>query len=118
MKTILTSVIVITLLGASAATAQPGHNADGRGHKAGRGNAGNNNGRHVGWGRERGMQHRWNRGERMGYNDWQTAQTVDYRQYRLRPPPRGYEWRRQNDQFILVAVTTGLITSIILSAGR
>jgi Ni/Co efflux regulator RcnB len=36
----------------------------------------------------------------------------------LRQPPRGYEWRRNNDRFILVAVTTGLIMSVILSSGR
>jgi Ni/Co efflux regulator RcnB len=114
MKTTITGVIVLALLSSSAAIAQPDHHGNRHGHKAGR----DNYGRHVGWGRERGMQHRWNRGERMGYNDWRGAQTVDYRQYRLRQPPRGYEWRRQNDQFILGAVATGLIVSIIASSGR
>jgi Ni/Co efflux regulator RcnB len=114
MKNLLTGVIVIALLGSSAAAAQPGHNANGPGRKA----ENSNMGRHAGWGRERGNQHRWNRGERMGYKDWQRAKAIDYRQYRLRQPPRGYEWRRQNDQFILVAVATGLIASIIASTGR
>ena len=54
----------------------------------------------------------------MGYNDWNNAERVDYRRYHLRQPPRGYEWRRQNDQFVLGAITTGVIASIILNSGR
>jgi Ni/Co efflux regulator RcnB len=76
------------------------------------------NGRHRGWGRERGRKHLWSRGEQMGYNDWNTAQRVDYRRYHLRQPPRGYEWRRSNDRFVLVAVVSGVILSVILFGGR
>ena len=54
----------------------------------------------------------------MGYNDWNSAPRVDYRQYHLRQPPRGYEWRRHNDQFVLGAIAGGLISSIIMSSGR
>ena len=73
------------------------------------------NGRHAGWGQDRGRDYRWNRGERMGYNDWNSAPRVDYRVYHLQPPPYGYEWRRHNDQFILGAVTGGLIAAIVMS---
>jgi len=38
-----------------------------------------------------------------GYNDWNGAQRVDYRQHNLRAPPRGYEWRESNGQYILAA---------------
>jgi Ni/Co efflux regulator RcnB len=78
----------------------------------------NDRGRHHGWGQDRGNHYGWGRGQRMGYNDWNNARRVDYRRYHLRQPPRGYEWRRNDDRFILAAVGTGLILSVILSSGR
>ena len=51
----------------------------------------------------------------MGYNDWNGARPVDYRQHRLRRPPRGYEWRESNGRYVMVAIATGLIASIILN---
>jgi Ni/Co efflux regulator RcnB len=74
------------------------------------------NNQHAGWAHDRGNQHRWKRGERMGYNDWRSAPVVNYRTYRLRQPPRGYEWRRHGNQFILVAAATGLIASIVAAS--
>jgi len=39
---------------------------------------------------------------------------VDYRAYHLRAPPRGYRWvRTEDNNYALVALTTGLIASII-----
>ena len=114
MKSTISGAIVFALLAGTAASAQPaGH---GNRHSA-NGNH-SDRGLHRGWVKDRGSKHRWNRGERMGYNDWNSAPRVEYRRYRLRAPPRGYEWRRKNDQFILVAVATGLIASIILHSGR
>ncbi len=73
-------------------------------------------GDHGGWGRDYGeQQHHWRRGQRMGYNDWRSAHAVDYRERHLRRPPNGYEWRESNGQYVLAAVATGLIASIILS---
>lgn len=142
MKLITSGAIVIALLSSSVAMAKPDHGNQSSGHQSSthqsnwhqsngnhsNGNQANgryarnyaksNNGRHLGWAKDRGNQHRWSRGQRMGYNDWRNAPRVDYRQYRLRQPPRGYEWRQQNNQFILVAAATGLIASIILSSGR
>jgi len=71
-----------------------------------------------GWGQDQGSGHQWNRGERMGQNDWNGAQRVDYRRHHLRRPPNGYEWRQSNGQYVLAAVATGLIASIVLGAGR
>jgi Ni/Co efflux regulator RcnB len=42
----------------------------------------------------------------------------DYRQYRLNPPPRGYHWVGVGGDFLLVAITTGVISQIVLSGGR
>lgn len=41
----------------------------------------------------------------------------DWRSYRLREPPRGYEWVRSDDgDFLLVAAATGAITDLILNS--
>jgi len=73
---------------------------------------------HAGWATDQGANHHWARGERMGYNDWNGARVVDYRQYHLRAPRRGYEWRESNGQYVLGAVATGLVTSIAIENGR
>jgi Ni/Co efflux regulator RcnB len=62
--------------------------------------------------------HSYNRGERIEHDDWSRGQPVDYRAQHLRAPPRGYEWREVNGQYILAAVATGVIMSIILNAGH
>ncbi|PTW62608.1 Ni/Co efflux regulator RcnB [Breoghania corrubedonensis] len=38
---------------------------------------------------------------------------VDYRKHHLRKPPRGYHWVRHDDNYVLVAITSGIISSII-----
>jgi len=76
---------------------------------------GGDRGEHRGWGQDYGGGHHWRRGQRMGYNDWQGAQRVDYRRHHLRRPPQGYEWRESNGQYILGAVATGVILSILLN---
>ncbi|MGH8233784.1 MAG: RcnB family protein [Rhodanobacteraceae bacterium] len=44
---------------------------------------------------------------------------TNWRGDHLRPPPRGYHWvRSDNGDFLLVAVTTGIIASIIAAAGH
>jgi len=73
---------------------------------------------HSGWAQDRGNTYRWREGERMGYHDWYYAPRVSYRRYHLRRPPYGYEWRRYDDRYVLVAITTGLIMSVILDAAR
>lgn len=41
---------------------------------------------------------------------------VDWRAYRLRPPPRGYRWVRDDrGEFLLVGIATGVILSAILN---
>jgi Ni/Co efflux regulator RcnB len=58
----------------------------------------------------------WVRGHRMNRNDWQRGQRVDYRRYRLNAPPRGYEWRQVDGNFVLGAIATGLIASVIVAS--
>jgi len=74
---------------------------------------------HSGWGQDYGATaHHWQNGQRIGYNDWSSAQPVDYRAHHLRRPPHGYAWRESNGQYVLAAVATGVIASIILSNGH
>ena len=64
------------------------------------------NGRHRGW-YKGGLIERddWNRGIRI----------YEYRRYHLSAPPRGYEWRRVDDNYILAAAATGLIMGLVLA---
>ena len=55
-------------------------------------------------------------GGRVAREDWQRGRVVDYRVKHLRPPPRGYEWREVGGRYVLAAVATGLIASIIMSS--
>ena len=59
----------------------------------------------------------WRRGDRLPpyYRDY--YREVDWRYYRLRPPPRGYHYvyNDDRDEYILVGIATGVILGIILA---
>jgi Ni/Co efflux regulator RcnB len=55
-------------------------------------------------------------GGRVAQSDWQRGRVIDYRANHLRAPPPGYEWREVNGQYVLAAVATGLIASIIMNS--
>ncbi len=57
----------------------------------------------------------WNGWHRGGYYHGPRNVVRDYGRYHLRPPPRGYEWVQANGQFVLLAVTTGVIADILLN---
>jgi Ni/Co efflux regulator RcnB len=40
---------------------------------------------------------------------------VNYRAHRLAPPPRGQQWVQVGSDYVLVAIATGIIASIILA---
>ncbi len=52
----------------------------------------------------------------MNRNDWGRGEHIDYRTYHLRTPPRGYEWREVDGNYVMAAVATGLIASVIAAA--
>jgi Ni/Co efflux regulator RcnB len=54
---------------------------------------------------------RWARGHRYRGPNYVVR---DYGYYRLRPPPRGYHWVRANNDYLLVAIATGVILDIAL----
>ena len=57
----------------------------------------------------------WHKGGKIQRADWNRGHRVDYRSHHLRQPPRGYEWREVDGNYVLAAAATGLIASIILS---
>jgi Ni/Co efflux regulator RcnB len=65
-------------------------------------------GAHEGWYKKGGTMPHEYRDNRYVVSDWQSE--------RLREPPQGYSWvRSDNGDFLLVAITTGVITGIMLS---
>ena len=59
----------------------------------------------------------WKKGYRVNASERRRFSDVnDYRRYRLAPPPRGYRWVRADNDYLLIGVTSGIISSII--AGR
>jgi len=58
--------------------------------------------------------HRWARGERVpSYYRAGSYVVTDWQQRHLRRPNRGYHWVHVNNQYLLIAIATGLIGSLI-----
>lgn len=58
----------------------------------------------------------WRRGDRLPRYYRDRYHRVDYHDYRLRPPPRGYHYVRDDrGDIILAAIATGVILSVILA---
>jgi Ni/Co efflux regulator RcnB len=58
----------------------------------------------------------WRKGSRIRHDDWNRGERVDYRHYRLSEPPRGYEWREVDGNYVLAAVATGVIASVVIAS--
>ncbi len=99
MKRILTAGVALSLLCGTAALAQPGRHDHGRPGDFGPG-------------------YRWGRGERLPRNYYADRRYYvnDWRARRLSAPPRGYRWVRRDNDYLLVAATTGLIASVIAAS--
>jgi Ni/Co efflux regulator RcnB len=57
---------------------------------------------------------RFHRGEKLSPAYRSAAYRVDYRRYNLAPPPRGYEYVRVNNDVVLTAVATGVVTAVLM----
>jgi len=55
----------------------------------------------------------WKKGAKMRDEDWKRGEHVDYREHHLRAPPHGYEWRLVDGNYVLAAVATGVIASVV-----
>jgi Ni/Co efflux regulator RcnB len=58
----------------------------------------------------------WKKGSKMRDEDWKRGERVDYHAHHLRAPPRGYEWREVDGNYVLAAVATGVIASVIAAS--
>lgn len=58
----------------------------------------------------------WRKGARMNRNDWNRGERVDYRHYHLHAPPRGYEWREVDGNYVMAAIATGVIASVVAAS--
>lgn len=114
---VLAGGLLFATTAAMAAPLQQGrdnhHGQTNQGHNN-RNNHGNNNyvvhdrGKREGWYRKGGHVPSEYRGSRYVVTDWRAR--------RLREPPRGYHWvRSDNNDYLLVAITTGVIASIFAS---
>jgi Ni/Co efflux regulator RcnB len=111
MKRLLTATLALSLLAGTAATAsaQPRHD-DRRDNHRYEQDRRHDNGNHYG----QQKKHRWARGERLDRSYYaDRSRYVDYRRHHLRAPPRGYQWVQVDNNYAMVALTTGLIASII-----
>ena len=72
--------------------------------------------RHARDGRGAGPEHNFYRGGRLPPS-YRSRQYVvdDWRGHRLSAPPRGYHWVQAGGDYVLVAITTGVILSILLN---
>lgn len=63
-----------------------------------------------------GPDHRFYRGDRLP-PQYRSRQYVveDWRGHRLSAPPRGQQWVQMGGDYVLVAIATGVITSLILN---
>jgi hypothetical protein len=61
----------------------------------------------------------WHRGDRLP-PDYRGPNYVvdDWRGYGLLPPPPGYQWVSVNGDYVLAAIATGVISSILLAPPR
>ncbi len=58
----------------------------------------------------------WKKGYHMKSEDWGRGARVDYKQYHLHRPPAGYEWREVDGNYVMAAVATGVISSVVAAS--
>lgn len=119
LTTLIAASLLVPALAPTTAFADPDHDR-GRWHEDGR----HDRGQHRGWGdheRHDGPPPGWRqyrRGEHFERDRaWRYAD-IDYRYYRLRPPPRGYHWVRNGNDALLVGIATGVVASVMLGIAR
>jgi Ni/Co efflux regulator RcnB len=55
----------------------------------------------------------WKKGAAIRHEDWERAEKIDYRQNHLDAPPRGYEWRMVDGQYVMVNSSTFAIRTVV-----
>lgn len=114
MKTLISATIALALLANTAAVAQ----GDNRNYQSQNQEPRQNNGGRFdpqGFNESLSDRPHWSRGDRLPSQYRQNQYVVrDWQQRRLRTPPRGYHWvRNDNDQYLLASIASGVIADII-----
>lgn len=60
----------------------------------------------------------WKKGYHMRHEDWDRGERVDYHTYHLHRPPSGYEWRLVDGNYVMAAIATGVVASVIVAAAH
>jgi Ni/Co efflux regulator RcnB len=58
----------------------------------------------------------WKKGAKIRDEDWKRGAHLDYKEHHLRAPPHGYEWREVDGNYVLAAVATGVIASVVAAS--
>ena len=110
MKRLMSAVLAATLLAGSAASAQPFHPGPFGPPRFDR---------HERFERHEFVRftprHVWVRGERFYAPSYRYFVVNDWYRWQLRRPPFGYHWVRYGDEFLLVALSTGLVVDVMYS---
>jgi Ni/Co efflux regulator RcnB len=56
----------------------------------------------------------WRKGVHIGSEDWRRGEQVDWHAHHLKRPPRGYEWREIDGNYVL-ANPSGVIFSVVVA---
>ena len=49
----------------------------------------------------------------MKHEDWSRGEAVDYHTNHLQAPPRGYEWRQVDGNYVMARASTGSIRLVV-----
>jgi Ni/Co efflux regulator RcnB len=124
--TYMKSKLVVSALIAAMLAAQGGAAfADDHDHDRGRGHAyghdrhgpprGHYDNRYHDRGPGAGPHHEFHRGDRLAAEYRHRQYVVDnWRLHHLAPPPRGYHWVQTGPDYVLVAITSGIIAQIVI----
>jgi Ni/Co efflux regulator RcnB len=114
-RTLLAAIAVATIIAAPIAYAQPDRDRDHHDYR------GDHHDDHHDYRGEHGDFHRhdeWRKGYHMRHEDWSRGRPIDWRERHLHQPPHGYEWREVDGNYVMAAVATGIIVSVIANGGR
>jgi Ni/Co efflux regulator RcnB len=118
-KALVSAVTALCLSFSGLAFAQGDHDRDHRGPDRGSDRGHDDRGRppaHMDHGPGAGPDHNYYKGGRLPQN-WRGREYVvdDWRGHHLNQPPRGYQWVQVGGDYVMVAVATGIIASILLN---
>jgi len=60
----------------------------------------------------------WKKGYHLNGDDWNRGERVDYHQYHLSAPRRGYEWRLVDGNYVQAAIATGIIATVVVASAH